>query len=88
MSRRQKEVRHTDTFIILRGDTGSIVDNFDGLESVVNKPDVYGNQREQHVNDGDVPMLVAAASRLFSTSSFTAVCRSTTTWPDVILCTE
>ena len=33
-------------------------------------------------------MDVEPASRLFSTSSFTAVCRSTTTWPEEILCTE
>ena len=33
-------------------------------------------------------MDVEPASRLFSTSSFTAVCRSTTTWPEEILWTD
>ena len=37
---------------------------------------------------GHKPMFVAPASREFSTSSFAAVCRSITTWPEVIRWTD
>jgi hypothetical protein len=40
--------------------------------------------RTDNVKRSNSPTLVAPASMLFSTSSFTAVCKSITTWPDVI----
>ena len=77
----------TDVVIVLRGNATTIVDDLEGFEPIVLKPHLSISREAPLVNivTRDIPILVAPASKLFSTSSFTAVWRSTTTWPEVIL---
>ena len=70
----------TDVVVKVLGDAAAIVDHLDDLEAVLGEAhlwDVVSKPRAEILRHG--PMLVAPASRLFSTSSFTAVWRSTTT---------
>ena len=74
----------TDAIVVGRGDASSIIDDFYGLETIVLETSLCSRfvviVFRANVNDErHVPILVAWASRLFSTSSFTAVCKSTTT---------
>ena len=72
----------TDGVIVIRRDPGTIVDNLDGFETVVTKTYLFGTEfgdRQTPGDESNSPIVVAPASRLFSTISFTAVWRSTTT---------
>jgi hypothetical protein len=81
----------TDALIVLRRDPAPIVDDFDGAQPVLLKAHFCTTALHKLALSKTyvryVPILVAPASRLFSTSSLTAVCRSMTTWPDVMRCT-
>ena len=85
----RKRRRQTDAVIILWRDSTPVVDDLDGLESIILEADLWGCCGQQSRSRRmDPPMDVAPASRLFSTSSLTAVCRSMTTWPEVMRWTE
>lgn len=87
----KNEGERTYRFVVLWTNATPIVDDLKRLQPIL--LEAYLCQVSQLSHDGEalrrhIPMLVAPASRLFSTNSFTAVWRSTTTWPEVILCTE
>ena len=79
--------RLTDVIVVLRGNTTAVIHDLKRLEPVVLEAHLSISRQAPLVSirARDIPMLVAPASKLFSTSSFTAVWRSTTTWPEVIL---
>ena len=93
----------TDAVVVGGRDAAPVVDDLYGLEAVVLEADLCSGttttSRGQHARHvfagptspperGYAPMLEAPASKLFSTSSLTAVWRSTTTWPEVRRWTE
>jgi hypothetical protein len=70
----------------------SIVHNFDAVQPVLVEADFcrdgLGVQQFLAKTSDNSPIFVAAASKLFSKSSFTAFWRSMTTWPEVIRCMD
>ena len=71
----------TDSLVVYWRNTSAVVDDLDSFKTVVLEAHLYIQyERDQPVGNMTlVPMLVAPASRLFSTSSLTAVCKSITT---------
>lgn len=82
-----KLFEHTNCLIVLRRDTGPIVLYFDRVQPVILEPYLClprSAGSDQGVFSQALPIDVAPASKLFSTSSFTTEHRSTMTWPDWI----
>lgn len=84
--------------VVVPGDARAIVLDLDGIQALVLETDLCKTprrsvkkkkQKKKEAENklriremSDIPILVAPASRLFSTSSFTTEQRSTMTWPD------
>lgn len=83
----------TDVLVVLRRDTSSIVLHLDQVQSIILEShlsirsqcdkfqDIGGLSSMSMLGIGS-PIVVAPASRLFSTSSLATEHRSTMTWPD------
>lgn len=82
----------TNDIVVCGSNPTAVVNDFDAFETMVLEPHLWHRAQPRtqasQAQLSHAPMLVAPASKLFSTSSFTAVCRSMTTWPEVIRCAE